>query len=195
MAKSYLNEKSPREDQNRRDHQQAVKRSMIELSAFGLTLIAASVKVGGGYDNYELPTDPDELDFTLKGALRLEMMNSGNALWMKYRRLFGSNTKAGDLSAWRSRVYIEAYDSGKSACEAAEAMKVPGQSVGLEKLTAEIEQMSGAVVLMQVNDVFLADDRTYLFSDLLRTFIERDSELLESIGFARILPVWKELAE
>lgn len=196
MAKPHLEEKSPREDQNRRDHQRAVKRSLIELPAFGLTLLAARVQRGtdSGYSNYELPTDPDEMAFTLKGAIRLEMMNSKSELWMKYRRLFGSNTKAGDLSAWRSRVYIEAYASGMDGATAAAAMAMPGLSEGVGELTNTIKAIADPVVLLQVNDVFLAEDRAYLFSDLLRSFMERDSRLLEPVGYARILPVWKEVA-
>lgn len=196
MAKPHLNEKSPREDQNRRDHQQAVKRSIIELPAFGLTLLAARRKPGdSGYENYELPRDPSELSFTLKGALRLEMMNSGNALWMKYRRLFGANTKAQDLSAWRSRVYVEAYATGAEAATAAQAMAMPGLTdpTDLNAFVQQVTRERQTTILLQVNDVFLAEDRQYLFSDLLRSFIERDSRLLSMITAVRILPVWKEL--
>lgn len=196
MAKPHLKEKSPQEDQNRRDHQQAVKRSLIELPAFGLTVLATRRKQGdSGYENYTLPTDPAALSFALKGALRLEMMNSNNALWMKYRRLFGSNTKAQDLSAWRSRVYVEAFATGAEAAEAAQAMAVPGvtNADDLAALTQMLSAESQTVVLLQVNEVFLAEDRQYLFSDLLRSFIERDSRLLEMMKVIRILPVWKEM--
>ena len=195
MAKPHLASKPPRDDQSRRDHQRAVKQSLIELPAFGLTLLAASVKRGAdaGYENYELPNDGDALAFTLKGAIRLEMMNSGNALWMKYRRLFGANTKAGDLSAWRSRVYIEAFESGRAAAQAALALRIPGRGWGMDELIAALQPATATTVLLQVNDVFIDEARAYLFSDVLRSFIERDSRLLEFIGFARVLSSWNEL--
>lgn len=193
----HLEPKSPREDAARRDHQQAVKKSLIVLPAFGLTLLAARVRPADqpstGYANYTLPRDPAELAFTLKGALRLEMMNSKQAHLQKYRRLFGSNTKAKDLSAWRSRVYVSAYANGSTAAQAAAAMLLPTTRAKpradfLAKVTAETGQM----VLLQVDDVFLDEQRTHLFSDLLLGFLQRDSRLLAYVATLRVLPVWWE---
>lgn len=193
----HLEPKSPREDAARRDHQQAVKNALIVLPAFGLTLLAARVRPAGqsttGYDNYTLPRDPAELAFTLKGALRLEMMNSKNGYLQKYRRLFGSNTKAKDLSAWRSRVYVQAYANGSAAAQAATAMLLPitpakPSADFLATVTAETAQ----TVLLQVDDVFLDEKRTHLFSDLLLGFLQRDSRLLSYVAQLRVLPVWWE---
>ena len=95
MPDIKLDPKPPRDDPSRRAHQSAVKRSIIILPAFGLTLLAAELRhdPGAGYANYALPTAPEELAFTLKGALRLEMMRSQQEAFRKYRRLFGSNTR------------------------------------------------------------------------------------------------------
>lgn len=190
-----LEPKSPRQDPARRDHQHAVKNSLIVLPAFGLSLLVAQVRVAKsgevGYENYQLPSEPAELAFTLKGALRLEMMNSKNEEWQKYRRLFGSNTKAQDLSAWRSRVYVQAYDKAADAVEAAQAMILPMTAVPSD-FFAKVAAQPGTVVLLQINDVFLDEGRTRLFSDLLRDFLRRESRLLAYVANLRVLPVWQE---
>jgi hypothetical protein len=190
-----LEPKSPREDPARRDHQKAVKNSLIVLPAFGLSLLAARVRTASereaGYENYRLPSEPAEVAFTLKGALRLEMMNSKNEYLQKYRRLFGSNTKAKDLSAWRSRVYMQAYGSGVAAAEAAKAMLLP-TTVAPDEFLAKVTAQRGMIVLLQIDDVFLDERRTQLFSDLLLGFLQRDSRLLAAVANLRVLPVWQE---
>lgn len=190
MARRILKVKPPQNDPARREQQRAVKRSLIELPAFGLTVLAATVlrDAGAGYENYELPQGAAELAFTLKGALRLEMMSHPDPRFARYRRLFGSNTKAKDLKAWRSRVYVAAFPNGKAAAAAATAMLAGGDAA----FVAAVAQAPGTVVLLQVNDVYLDEGRQALFSELLREFLDGQSALLRLIGSVRALPTWRE---
>lgn len=193
----HLEPKPPREDAARREHQKAVKNALIVLPAFGLRLVAARVRAASereaGYENYTLPNEPAELAFTLKGALRLEMMNSKQEEWQKYRRLFGSNTKAHDLSAWRSRVYVQAYANGAAAAEAAQMMLL-STTVAPADFLAKVAAQRNTIVLLQVDDVFLDEGRRRLFSDLLIDFLNRQSRLLAYVANLRVLPAWQEEA-
>lgn len=190
MVRATLKVKPPRDDPARREQQRAVKRSLIELPAFGLTVLAAAVRrdQAAGYENYELPEAAAELAFTLKGALRLEMMNHRDARYARHRRLFGSNTKAKDLSAWRSRAYVAVYPNGKAAATAAAAMLAGGG----ESFLAAVARTAEPVALLQVNDVYLDETRETLFSDLLGEFLSGPSALLSLIGGARAVPTWRE---
>ena len=146
-----------------------------------------------GYANYTLPTASHELAFTLKGALRLEMMRSSEEAYRKYRRLFGSNTKAKDLSAWRSRVNVAAYDTGPAAAAAARCMLLPDPPVDPAGFLERVTAIPGPVVLLQVNDVYLDVARTVLFSQLLAQFLLRESQLLRFDAMLRVLPVCNEV--
>jgi hypothetical protein len=193
MSKPVLNPKPPPDDARRREHQRAVKQALIELPAFALTLLAASVRTapGDGYQNYALPQAPAELAFTLKGALRLEMMNAPAEAYKKYRRLFGSNTKAHDLKAWRSRVYVAAYADGATAARAAQRMLLPTTQGG-DEFGQAVSGAPGPLVLLQINDVYLDLPRSQLWSDLLAEFIRRESRLLTLVSRITVLPPGKE---
>lgn len=196
MTKPELNPKPPRDDAARREHQLAVKRAFVQLPAFGLTLLAAEVlpptDPKAGYANYGLPTALEALAFTLKGALRLEMMNCKDERFQRFRRLFGSNTKAKDIQAWRSRVYVEAYANGAAAAGAVPSMLPPGAAAG--DLLERLEAVTNRVVLLQINDVYLDEGRTTLLSALLHEFLAKGhSRLLAALGLVQVLPPWNAL--
>lgn len=195
MTKTTLNPKPPRDDAARRAHQYAVKRAFVELPAFGLTLLTAEVMSTNAenvaYENYSLPQNLEALAFTLKGALRLEMMNSQHERFQRFRRLFGSNTKAKDVSAWRSRIYVEAFDNGASAVRAISTMVTPETlPAEVDDLRAQLAAVTNPVVVMQINDVYLDETRTELLSDLLADFLAQESRLLRTSGKVTVLPPW-----
>lgn len=201
MARPRLNTQAPENSQQRIVQQQAVERSLIELPAFGLTLIAASVKKtedpNTAYSNYQLPTDTAELAFTLKGALRLEMMNLGNDQQKAYRRLWGSNSRGPDLHAWASRVYVEAFQDGKTAAAQLENFCLP-QQTEIDKTVKLKRILSGVtrpVVFLQVNDLYISDEPEKLFSTMLGDFIETASRLLSYVGKLYVLPVGRGKTE
>lgn len=193
MPRPELYTKPQRDDAARREHQFAVKRAFVEFPAFSLSLLAAEVlpstDTQAGYVNYTLPDSAQALTFTLKGALRLEMMNSKDERFQRFRRLFGSNTKAKDIKAWRSRVYIEAYANGAAAAQAIAAMLAPGTPAG--ELPARLGSVTNRVAVLQINDVYLDERRTTLLSALLHEFLTgKHSRLLRSCGVVQMLPPW-----
>jgi hypothetical protein len=213
---SNLKSKPETNHVERLQHQQVVKESIIALPAFGLTLIAARVRkpteADAVYGNYEFPQAPNSIAFTVKGALRLEMMNSNVELFRRYRRLFGSmlqdrknrkdsKSKEYDLQTWRSRVYVQAYATAGEAAEAAKAMFLVGISEDPEfednaqRFVTAVSNTVSTVILFQINDVFLSADRRILFSDVLSRFLQEHSRLLTFVADLRILPAWKELVQ
>jgi hypothetical protein len=168
-------ETKPGRDPERRAHQAQVKYAILEGQAWGLTYLLARVKDRAPYDNYSVPGELETFEFTVKGIVRLEMMaQKGYKGW---RRMFGSNTRARELSTWRSRAFIKAFANLDGALTYIEAD--PLMEWGEETFTPFDDLPSEDwYVLFQVQDVWLPG-RESRWSDLLEVYLRNDSRLLE----------------
>jgi hypothetical protein len=174
----------PGRDPERRDHQAQVKNAILEGQAWGLTYLLARVKDRAPYSNYTVPDDLDDFEFTVKGVMRLEMMD--HKVLKGWRRMFGSNTKARELSTWRSRASIKAFANLDEARAYIEADPLASWEEGMLALPDDLPSDDWHV-LFQVQDVWLSQDK-YRWSDLLAKFLLDDSRLLKLVGIYEALP-------
>lgn len=178
-------------DADRKAHQTQVKHALINEQAFGLTYILTRLKSKKPYDNYQIPSKFSEFEFSLKGAMRLEMME--NQFLKSWRRLLGSNTKAADLSSWRSRVLIKAFDNLAGAMAYVEAdplLAWEGKQnpwPGKHNLPP-----NDWYVFLQIQDVYL-NSKEIKLSDLLVAFYYKDSQILQAIlPVIEVIPAIKD---
>lgn len=175
---SYELKAKPGEDPDRRAHQAQVKRAILEGQAWGLTYLLAQVKDHAPYDNYALPQDLEVFEFTLKGLLRLEMM--GKPQYAGWRRMFGSNTKAQEMSTWRSRVALKAFGSSAAALDFIRADPLWTWQTAPPEIPSGRKD-DGWHVVFQVQDVWIAKGR-YRWSELLAAFLLAESRALQLVG-------------
>jgi hypothetical protein len=184
-----LKTRPPRRDR-RIDSQLAVIDAITKRTNFGLRCFLTQFRHDNPY-GYRAPQDLGEFEFSVKGVLRLEMMNSQDEDYLFWRRLFGTTTgektgrRAGEFvgkpASWKSRVLFKAFKNGKEAREflvGSSLNRWPGGGLALlaEVLTG---QESGPLLLLQLHDVKLDDHRT--FGDLLTQFLAQ-SEVLQLLG-------------
>lgn len=174
----------PGEDPNRRAHQAQVKQAILEGQTWGLVYLLAGVVDHEPYDNYTLPATLAEFEFTLKGLLRLEMMDKPK--YAGWRRMFGSNTKAHEMSTWRSRVALKAFENSAAALDYIRADPLWTWNVAPSKVP-QGKPGDGWHVVLQVQDVWIARGR-YRWSDLLAAFLLDDSRALKLVGLFEPLP-------
>ena len=174
----------PGEDPDRRAHQAQVKRAILEGQAWGLTYLLAQVRDRAPYDNYALPNSLEVFEFTLKGLLRLEMM--GKPQYAGWRRMFGSNTKAHEMSTWRSRVALKAFASSAAALDFIRADPLWTWQAQPPTIPAGRKDDDWHVVF-QVQDVWIAKGR-YRWSELLARFLLEESRALHLVGLFEPLP-------
>jgi hypothetical protein len=172
----------PGPDADRRAHQAQVKQAIVEGQTFGLTYLLARLKDRHPYDNYRVPDRLAEFEFTLKGVLRLEMME--HPVYRGWRRLFGSNTKARDLSSWRSYLLIKAFADLAAVRTYIEADPLLTWSAG-QFPWPEALPPNDWYVLFQV---LLIEGGRYRWSNALEIFLTDHSALLELVGRYDILP-------
>lgn len=176
----------PGREADRREHQHRVKNAIVAGERFELVNLLAEVRTRQPYENYALPDQFETFAFSIKGAVRLEMLNEET--YRPWRRLFGSNTKAKDIPTWRSRVSLQAFESLAAAqryIEADPLLRWPGTQVPQLPKTgvAEIDWL----VLFQVRDVWLEEDGL-MFSDLLAQYLSRDSKILQLVTRWTVMP-------
>lgn len=175
-----LPSKPPQDDPDRRAHQAQVKQAIVEGQNFALTYLLARVRSREPYDNYRVPGDLAVFEFTLKGVLRLELLHcQDKAVFAGWRRLFGSNTKAQELSTWRSRIYIKAFDGlerVRAYVEADPLLSWSGQGFPWADKVPE----KGRYVLFQVQDVLIKEGKER-WSDLFGAFLLAQSQVLRLI--------------
>lgn len=176
MDKPRLDPKPPRDDPGRRPSQAMAREALIGGTAFGVRCLLTIVHDDQPYSNYSLPETFSEFAFTLKGLLRLEMMNAGGDL-AKIRRLFGATTRAAErnIRRWRSRVFPLAFENSNDARAHLEACPLgrwcaPGQCPLLQ---AEFPD-DGWLVLLQVDDVWLDQKHTVTFGQALELFFREE---------------------
>ena len=174
----------PGEDPDRRAHQAQVKRAILEGQAWGLTYLLARVQDHAPYDNYALPDSLEVFEFTLKGLLRLEMMDKPQ--YAGWRRMFGSNTKAHEMSTWRSRVALRAFASSAAALDFIRADPLWTWQAQPPTIPAGRKD-DGWHAVFQVQDVWIARGR-YRWSELLAAFLLNDSRALKLVGLFEPLP-------
>lgn len=181
-----LKTKPPRHDP-RIDSQLAAIAAITKRSNFGLRCFLTQFRHNNPY-GYGVPRDLEEFEFSIKGLLRLEMMNSKDGDDLFWRRLFGTTTgektgrRAGEFvdkpGSWKSRVLFKAFKDGREAKEylvKAPLNRWPGGGLAplAETLTG---QESGPLLLLQLHDVELDDGGT--FGDLLAQFLVESKFLL-----------------
>ena len=174
----------PGEDPNRRAHQAQVKQAILAGQAWGLTYLLAQVIDHAPYDNYTLPEDLDVFEFTLKGLLRLEMLDKPK--YAGWRRMFGSNTKAHEMSTWRSRVALKAFADSAGALDFIRADPLWTWQTEPTQIPAG-KKGDGWHVVFQVQDVWIAKGR-YRWSELLAAFLLQESRALRLVGLFEPLP-------
>ena len=173
----------PGRDPQRRDHQAQVKTAILEGQAWGLTYLLARVKDTQPYENYTVPDDLDVFEFTVKGIVRLEMLaQKGYKGW---RRMFGSNTKAREISTWRSRASINAFATLREARAYIESDPLFMWNDRPLALSDDLPP-DDWYVLFQVQDVWLPGGQ-YRWSDLLEAYLTSDSRLLAFAGRCDVL--------
>jgi hypothetical protein len=173
----------PGRDPDRRDHQAQVKNAILEGPAWGLVYLLARVKDWQPYENYVVPESLEVFEFTLKGVLRLEMMNDPG--YRGWRRMFGSNTKARTMSTWRSRVAVKAFENlaGARRYVAGDPLFSWGETPF--SLPANLPPDDWYVVF-QVQDVWLPGSQ-YTWADLFEVFLKQDSALFEGVARWNVL--------
>lgn len=175
---SNLSSKPPRDDADRREHQAQVKQAIVQGQDFALTYLLARVKNFQPYNNYHIPESIAEFEFTVKGILRLEMME--HKVYRGWRRLFGSNTKAKDISNWRSRVLIKAFANLADARKYVEADPLLTWSDGGFPWPDNLAE-NDWYVLFQVQDVLISEGK-YRWANAFATFLKDHSALLEVVA-------------
>ncbi|RMH01707.1 MAG: hypothetical protein D6706_01480 [Chloroflexi bacterium] len=183
-TKPKILQTKPGEDPDRRKHQAQVKEAIVEGQDFGLTYLLARVKDHRPYGNYRVPNSISEFEFTVKGVVRLEMM--GHKVYRGWRRLFGSNTKARDISNWRSRVLIKAFASLSEARAYIKADPLFTWSNGKFPWPDNLPE-NDWYVLFQVQDVLIGQGK-YRWANSLAVFLQKYSALLELVVSYDILP-------
>lgn len=174
----------PGRDPERRAHQAQVKEALLRGQAWGLTYLLARVKEREPYDNYRVPDDLAVFEFTVKGVLRLEMMDKKG--YKGWRRLFGSNTKAHELSTWRSRVMINAFSNLADVRAYIQADPLLTWGERTFSLPAGLPP-NDWYVLFQVQDVWL-DGGKCRWSKMLAKFLLKESALLQLVILHDVLP-------
>lgn len=174
---SRLSTKPPQDDPDRRKHQAQVKRAIIQGQTFGLTYLLARVKNFEPYENYRVPKTLAEFEFTLKGVLRLEMMEHN--VYRGWRRLFGSNTKAQDISSWRSRIMIKAFDNLVDTRAYLDADPLFNWSQHNFPWTPNLIA-DDWYVLFQIQDVLIAEEKDR-WANAFGRFLQSHSALLELV--------------
>lgn len=174
----------PGRDPERRDHQAQVKKAIVEGQAWGLTYLLARVKDRAPYSNYSVPDDLEKFEFTVKGVLRLEMLD--HKVLKGWRRMFGSNTKAREISTWRSRALIKVFGNLVDARSYIQGDPLVSWKKSMVVLPENLPPDSW-YVLFQVQDVWLVKGK-YRWSDLLAQFLLDDSRLLKLVGTYESLP-------
>lgn len=179
-----LPSKPPDLDPDRRAHQAQVKQAIVKGQIFALTYLLARVKDHRPYDNYHLPDTLEEFEFSVKGVLRLEMI--GHKVYKGWRRLFGSNTKARELSTWRSRVYIKAFARLADVRTYVEADPLLAWSGSGFPWPDNLPQ-NDWYVLFQVQDVLIENGK-YRWANAFGIFLKEHSALLELVVSHDVLP-------
>lgn len=174
----------PGRDPDRRAHQAQVKNAIVEGQAWGLTYLLARVKDHAPYSNYTVPDDLETFEFTVKGVVRLEMMSDEG--YRGWRRMFGSNTKAREISTWRSRASIKAFANLDEARAYIEADPLASWGQETAALPDHLPP-DDWYVLFQVQDVWLPGGK-YRWSDLLEAYLRNDSRLLAFAERYDVLP-------
>ena len=174
----------PGRDPERRTHQAQVKQALLEGQAWGLAYLLARLKDREPYDNYRVPDDPAVFEFTLKGVLRLEMMDKKG--YRGWRRMFGSNTKARELSTWRSRALIKAFRN--LADTRAYITTDPLLTWGDHPFTLPPDlPPRDWYVLFQIQDVWLPNGK-FRWSEVLAKFLAEESAMLQLVALHDVLP-------
>jgi hypothetical protein len=184
MALTEL-EVKPGRDPERRQHQAQVKNAIVEGNTLALVNLLARLRVRRPYKNYTAPEDFQEFAFSVKGLVRLEMMNI--PAYKGWRRLFGANTKAKDISTWRSRVMVHAFPSLEAArayIEADPLLNWPGAKS--PELPERLEGGEPWLVLFQVHDVWLKEAGRF-FADLLRQYLVEDSRAFQLVSLWQLV--------
>ena len=183
IEKPRLNPKPPRNDPGRRPSQAMAKEALMGGTAFGLGCLLAVVRDPRPYSNYSLPETFEEFAFTLKGLLRLEMMNTGDG-FAKSRRLFGATTKAAqrNIQRWRSRAFPLAFKDSAAAHAHLKACPLGRwcASGRCPLLRARLPE-SGWLVLLQVDDVWIDQAHTVTFGQMLGLFLKEESRALRLV--------------
>jgi hypothetical protein len=193
--KPRLEPKPPRNDPDRRPSQQLAREALMRGTAFGVSCLLAAVRDRQPYSNYALPDTFPEFAFTLKGLLRLEMMNAGGN-FAKGRRLFGATTRAAlkNIRRWRSRAFPLAFEHAAAA--RAHLEKCPlghwcasGRCPLLQASFPDKDWL----VLLQIDDVWLDAAHTVTFAQLMMLFLREGSRTLRLVADGSCLrpPSWK----
>jgi len=175
--------KPPADDPDRRAHQAQVRGAIVEGQDFALTYLLARVKDRAPYDNYTVPGGLAQFEFSLKGVLRLEMIE--HPVYKGWRRLFGSNTKAREMSTWRSRVYVKAFAGLAGARAYVEADPLLAWSEAPFHWPEDLPQ-DDWYVLFQVQDV-LPENGRYRWANAFGIFLRDHSALLELVASHDVL--------
>jgi len=181
--KPRLEPKPPRDDPGRGPSQTLARESIMTGTAFGVSCLLAVVRDSQPYSNYSLPKTFPEFAFTLKGLLRLEMMNIKGD-FAKARRLFGATTKAAErnIRRWRSRVFPLAFERSEDARAHLEACPLGRWcAAGRCPLLQAGLPDKGWLVLLQIDDVWIDQEHTVTFGQMLALFLKEQSHTLRLV--------------
>jgi hypothetical protein len=164
----------PGEDPERRQHQAQVKNAIVDGNTYALVNLLAQLGTRKPYENYSVPDQFGEFAFSIKGLVRLEMMRM--EAYRGWRRLLGANTKAKDISTWRSRALVRAFpslDEARAFILADPLLQWPGaEQPALPKLL----EGEPWLVLFQIHDVWL-NEANRSFADLMEGYLHESRAL------------------
>lgn len=188
-------------DKVREERQKDALDAILDRTNFDLVYILTTIPPSSPYDNYPFPDKIEELEFALKGLLRLEMIgyseNSQEYSYdeaRKFRRLLGTTKKRWKIAdtkdlprAWRSRLSFKVFLNGYEARNFLETDPLRTwesyfKGIDLNKVNFESNQK---YVLLHVNDVELNNGKR--LSSLLEEFIKDFSKIFKLISISRAL--------
>jgi hypothetical protein len=172
--------KPPADDPARRAHQAQVRQAIVERQTFAMVYLLTRLKNRQPYENYRVPDNLAQFEFTVKGVVRLELLrNETETTFAGWRRLFGSNTKAQELSTWRSRASVRAFAGFPEVRAYVKSDPLLTWSERSFPWRDDLPQKDW-YVLWQVQDVWIKGGQER-WSDLLGAFLLDRSKLLQLI--------------
>lgn len=179
-----LDDREPNAYQSQNDSKAAV----MTGQNFALSYLLAAVRDPQDYDNYLLPADLAQFEFTVKGVIRLEML--ADPRFRAYRRLFGAmftRRKTLEVYSWRSRAALTAFanlDEAQAFLQADPVQRWP--NAGTLQLPAQLlPGCQPPLLLFQIQDVVLPNKLR--FSRIVHSYLKRGSRLLQLVAAADIL--------
>lgn len=166
------------EEPGARTSQIQTKTAIMAGNNFGLTYLLARVRDRNPYSNYRVPDSLEEFEFTIKGVIRLEMMQSPEL--RAYRRALGASftqKKTREKYTWRSRMLIKAFPNLEAVRTFLNQDPLTGWSNSQPVLLPpDLEQPDEWRLVLQIQDITLPEDKR--LADIVADYLQNTSQVL-----------------